>query len=972
MISINMDDVIKVINSCRNYLIAIGAVFLIAVIAVIAVRKLPEAKRKLVRSQTWIGAVLIVAVLINAICFGPMSTMIKLATEGNAILDETAADSEKVCEEIAEEGIVLLKNEGDILPLENTDKLNVFGWASTNPVYGGTGSGAVSDAYHKVDMIEGLENAGFELNQELIDFYAAYKDARYAVEMIEQDWTLPEPAISAYSDGIFENAEEFSDMALFVVARPGGENTDLPTDMTAVVDGSWKEQDATTGYTYFNGTYDDELNAGNDWEDGQHYLELNNRERELLEEICGRFENVIVVVNANNTMELGFIEEYDQIKGAVWCAGAGQTGFNALGSILRGEVNPSGRTPDTFAADLTNTPYYNNIHLNVYDNMEEYQIVTSTWFKDEDVTITPEFVNYVEGIYVGYRYYETAAAEGAINYDEEVVYPFGYGLSYTSFEQKIENVSADMDQISFDVIVTNIGDRAGKDVIEVFYNPPYTNGGIEKATANLVTFAKTDILEPGESQTIEIAYNTEDMASYDSYGNECYVLEAGDYEISINTDSHTIIDSFTYTVNDGIIYDGENPRSTDQTAAENQLQFAEGNVTYLSRKDAFANYAEATKAPESYSMSDEYKEMFLNNGNYDPKDYNDPNDEMPVTGADNGLTLADLRGADYEDERWEKLLDQMTVSEMDTLIALGGYQTAAIDSVGKVSTLDCDGPASINNNFTGESSIGFPSGVMIAATWNADMGYAFGESIGRMADEMDVSGWYAPAMNGHRQAFAGRNFEYYSEDGVLAGIVAANAVQGAAEHGVYAYIKHFVLNDQETGRCSMLCTWAPEQAVREIYLKPFEIAVKEGRAAAVMSSFNYVGPRWASGTPELMQTVLRDEWGFKGLVITDYFGVYGYMNSDQAIRNGTDMCLLNYDAATNHVVDTESATGIQAMRQACKNIMYTIVNSRAYELENLQAGMEAWKKIAIAVDVIVLVGLSVLSITAVRKYNKRK
>lgn len=271
-----MDDVIKVINSCRNYLIAIGAVFLIAVIAVIAVRKLPEAKRKLVRSQTWIGAVLIVAVLINVICFGPMSTMIKLATEGNAILDETAADSEKVCEEIAEEGIVLLKNEGDILPLENTNKLNVFGWASTNPVYGGTGSGAVSDAYHKVDMIEGLENAGFELNQELIDFYTAYKDARYAVEMIEQDWTLPEPAISAYSDGIFENAEEFSDMALFVVARPGGENTDLPTDMTAVVDGSWKEQDATTGYTYFNGTYDDELNAGNDWEDGQHYRYTGN------------------------------------------------------------------------------------------------------------------------------------------------------------------------------------------------------------------------------------------------------------------------------------------------------------------------------------------------------------------------------------------------------------------------------------------------------------------------------------------------------------------------------------------------------------------------------------------------------------------------------------------------------------------------------------------------------------------------
>ena len=342
-----------------------------------------------------------------------------------------------------------------------------------------------------------------------------------------------------------------------------------------------------------------------------------------------------------------------------------------------------------------------------------------------------------------------------------------------------------------------------------------------------------------------------------------------------------------------------------------------------------------------------------------------------LSGAKNDIELADLRGVDYDDAKWDELLDNMTISDMDTVIALGGYQTAAASSVGKIQTIDCDGPASINNNFTGTGSIGFPSAVMIACTWNDEIAMEFGESIGEMADEMGVSGWYAPAMNIHRSAFAGRNFEYYSEDGLLSGKIAANAVVGAEKYGVYAYLKHFALNDQETNRTSMLCTWSNEQAIREIYQKPFEICMKEGKAKAVMSTFNYIGTRWAGGSEELCNTVLRDEWGFQGFVLTDYFGEYGYMNSDQGIRNGTDAMLVAYDTETNHVKDQNSATGVEAMRQACKNIMYTVVNSRAYDAENLETGLMTWQIAAIAADVVLGVGILALEIVAIKRFRKR-
>lgn len=950
MLAINMDDVINVLNSCKPYLIALGVVLALAIVVTVACMKLKKPVKKLVRKEAWIAFLLAVVVIVNLICFIPMSSMISLAMGNGTITDETSDESTALVQEIAEEGIVLLKNDGT-LPLAADSNLNVFGWASTNPCYGGTGSGALSDAYPTVSLLQGLEDAGFNLNTELSDFYTAYRADRPEVGMWAQDWTLPEPTADSYTDEMMANAKEFSDTAMVVITRVGGEGADLPTDVSKV-------------------TYTDNSTEYKDFEAGEHYLQLDRTERDMLDLVCSNFDNVIVVYNGANAMELGFINEYSQIKSAIWCPGTGQSGFEALGEIVAGTVNPSGKTSDTFVADLTATPTWNNFGYFKYDNMDEYAYTSNNFKTGEEETALPSFVNYVDGIYVGYRFYETAAAEGLINYDDTVVYPFGYGLSYTTFTQEMGAISEDNGTISFDVTVTNTGDVAGKDVVEVYYNPPYTNGGIEKASANLIQFEKTEVLQPGDSQTITVSFDAEDMASYDTYGAGCYVLEARDYQISINSDSHNVIDSQTYTVASTVTYDESNPRSTDETAAVNEFAYAEGDVTYLSRADGFANYADATAAPASMSMSDEAKATFLNNSNYNPEDYNNDSDEMPTTGAKNGIKLADLRGVDYDDAQWDSLLDELTISDMDTMIAIGGYQTSAASSVGKIMTVDCDGPASINNNFTGIGSVGFPSAVMIASTWNKNLALKFGESIGKMADEMEVSGWYAPAMNTHRSAFAGRNFEYYSEDGVLSGYMATNAILGAEEYGVYAYMKHFALNDQETNRTEMLCTWANEQSIREIYLKPFEMSVKEGGAKAVMSSFNYIGTQWAGGSSALCNTVLRDEWGFRGFVLTDYFGVYGYMDSDMGIRGGTDCMLVAYDTETNHVTDTTSATGVLAMRQACKNIMYTVVNSRAYDPENLTEGLMNWQIMAIVIDVIFAALIIFLEVLAIKGFKK--
>ena len=950
MISVEMEDVLAVLQLCKPYIIGIIAALVIGIVIMIACRRMSRGKKFLIRGEAAIAMVLAVVVCVNMICFGPMSTLIGLATGNGTLSDETNEEAAEVAEEIMEDGIVLLKNES-LLPLNETKKLNIFGWESINPAYGGAGSGGINDLYDIVSLNQGLENAGFSINQELVDFYNNYGADNPEMSIQKQSWTLPEPPVDTYSDGLIKSAKEYSDVAVVVLSRKAGEgHNDIPMDVSKAA-------------------YDNNSDKYDDFPEGEHYLQLSQTEKDMVDMVCSNFDDVIVIYNGANQFELGFVDEYPQIKSVVWCPGTGNVGFDALGKVFSGEVNPSGKTPDTFIYDMTTAPWWNNGEKIEYTNLADMAVEGMNAGTAQ--VYAPAFTNYVEGIYVGYKYYETAAQEGAIDYDKTVQYPFGYGLSYTEFEQKMGELEEKDGQISVDVEVTNTGDVAGKDVVEVYYKPPYTNGGIEKSSANLIEFAKTDLLQPGESQTVTVTFSIEDMASYDENNAKAYVLEKGDYVISINSDSHTVLDQKTYTADKDVVYKGENKRASDDTAATNVFEDAKGDVTYLSRADHFANYEEATKAPASAELGEPYVSEYHLNSNFDKTTYLNDEDVMPTTGADNGLTLADMRDADYDDPRWEKLLDQLTVDEMANMIAMAGYQTAAMDSVGKVATLDFDGPAAINNNFTGVGSIGFPIEVVVASTWNKELAQAWGECMGKISQEMGAEGWYAPGMNTHRTAFGARNYEYFSEDGVLAGNMGAKAVEGARKYGVYSYIKHFALYE---GNAKMVSVWSNEQAIREIYLKPFEISVKQGGANAVMVSWSFLGDKWTGESSNLMNTVLRDEWGFRGMALTDFFrnNGHGFMNADAALANGVDAMLSTFNGEENNVANSEHPTAVLQMRNACKNVMYTVVSSWAYDGEHEETGMENWKKAGIGIDIVMALFMAGMEVLVIRGYKKRK
>ena len=950
MISVEMEDVLAVLQLCKPYIIGIIAALVIGIVIMIACRRMSRDKRFLIRGEAAIAMVLAVVVCVNMICFGPMSTLIGLATGNGTLSDETNEEAAEVAEEIMEDGIVLLKNES-LLPLNETKKLNIFGWESINPAYGGAGSGGINDLYDIVSLNQGLENAGFSINQKLVDFYNNYGADNPEMSIQKQSWTLPEPPVDTYSDELIKGAKEYSDVVVVVLSRKAGEgHNDIPMDVRKAA-------------------YDNNSDEYDDFPEGEHYLQLSQTERDMVDMVCSNFDNVIVVYNGANQFELGFADEYPQIKSVVWCPGTGNVGFNALGKVFSGEVNPSGKTPDTFIYDMTTAPWWNNAEKTEYTNLADMAVEGMNAGTAQ--VYAPAFTNYVEGIYVGYKYYETAAQEGAIDYDKTVQYPFGYGLSYTEFEQKMGELKEKDGQISVDVEVTNTGDVAGKDVVEVYYKPPYTNGGIEKSSANLIEFAKTDLLQPGESQTVTVTFSIEDMASYDENNAKAYVLEKGDYVISINSDSHTVLDQKTYTADKDVVYKGENKRASDDTAATNVFEDAKGDITYLSRADHFANYEEATAAPASAELGEPYVSEYHLNSNFDKTTYLNDEDVMPTTGADNGLTLADMRDADYDDPRWEKLLDQLTVDEMENMIAMAGYQTAAMDSVGKVATLDFDGPAAINNNFTGVGSIGFPIEVVVASTWNKELAQAWGECMGKISQEMGAEGWYAPGMNTHRTAFGARNYEYFSEDGVLAGNMGAKAVEGARKYGVYSYIKHFALYE---GNAKMVSVWSNEQAIREIYLKPFEISVKQGGANAVMVSWSFLGDKWTGESSNLMNTVLRDEWGFRGMALTDFFrnNGHGFMNADAALANGVDAMLSTFNGEENNVANPEHPTAVLQMRNACKNVMYTVVSSWAYDGEHEETGMENWKKAGIGIDIVIALFMAGMEVLVIRGYKKRK
>ncbi len=951
-VAVSIEDIYSNIYACRWQLILIGAAIAAAIAVSIAVIKLPKAKKSMIRWQSLIAAVLVVAVAVNWICLGTEYSLLnQVLADSSGLTDETKADSLALTKEIAEEGIVLLKNDGDSpLPISKDAKLNVFGWGSTMPVYGGTGSGSVDEST-AVTLLQGLKNAGFILNDELSQFYVDYCADRPVVGMGEVNWTVVQPTMDEYdAANVFEDAKSFSDTALIVITRAGGEGMDLPDVYSS---------DCTYNKTQMGGdvvysTQTDDIDSS------KSYLELTNREIQMVARVTSEFDKVYVVVNSANVMEMGWVDQYD-VDAALWVAGAGVNGFEALGEILSGTVNPSGRTTDTWVYDLRSTPTANNYGNFTYSN--------STQITGSDAN-TAKFVNYVEGIYLGYKFYETAAVEGLIDYDKTVQYPFGYGLSYTTFDQEISNFTDDGKTITMEITVTNTGSAAGKDVAEIYFNPPYTNGGIEKASANLVEFAKTGLIQPGSSEKVTITFDYEDMASYDDLGHGCYVLEKGEYIVSLNTDSHTVVDSRTVTVDADRIYDDshDGKRSSDYVTAVNQFDQARGHVTYLSRKDGFANYDEATAAPSNMEMTAEEMAAYQCKNNFDPAGYDDPNAAMPTTGAKNGLTLADMAGLDYDDPKWNDLLDQITVNEMVNMATDGGFKSTAMPSISSPESVDSDGPAGISSNFNDNKGTAYPCATLIAATWNKDLAYRRGAQIGIECEQLGVTGWYGPGIDIHRTAFSGRNFEYYSEDGTLSDVMGGLEVKGATEKGVMVYVKHFVLNDQETNRTNGVCTWITEQALREIYLKAFESAFKDGKSTAVMAAFNSVGPQWSGSCESLLVNVLREEWGFHGAVITDAMDPLAdfYMDLNRGIRSGLTKGL-SFAADPTLLHDTDKAGTVIALREAAHENLYAQVNSNAMYSEG---GMPTWVKMFIAADVVLLVLLAGAEFLVLRKYKK--
>lgn len=842
-------------------------------------------------------------------------------------VDDTTAASKEITTRIEEEGIVLLENKDNTLPLnvEKNAKVNVFGQSSTAIVYGGAGSGA-SDETDNVTLQEGLKQAGFDVNEDLTKFYEEHKTKKKGQNVFNLkggDYNINEPAPSEYSDKLISDAKKFSDTAIVVFSRNGGEGGDLPMDMASYTGG-----DA-----------------------GKHYLELQSCEQEMLSMVEKNFEHVIVLVNSSNAMELGFLEDKN-VDAALWIGGPGSTGCVAVGEVLGGAINPSGRLVDTYAYDLTTAPaYYNAGDFTYTSNGED---------------TSEHYVEYAEGIYVGYRYYETRYVDNATGkcdedaYGKVVQYPFGYGLSYTSFEQKITHHEVKDGKINIEIEVKNTGKVAGKDVAQVYVTAPYTNGGIEKSFVELEGFAKTGMLEPGKSEKVTVSFDVEDMAAYDYVEQGCYVLEKGTYEIKLMNNAHDVLDSFTYDVEDTIVYNEDNARSSDKTAAVNTFDFVAGDVNYVSRSD-WEGTLPTERVEKKEATAEILDQLNLDNIN---KLYVNPSNEGDkiTTGADNGLTLSDMAGVPYDDEKWDKLLDELSVDEMAKLMGYGGFSTVEIASIDKVATIDIDGPAGLNALTSDISGVQFPSEAVIGSTYNVELVDEMGQTYAQEANAHGVVGLYAPGVNIHRTPFSGRNFEYYSEDPVLNGKLGAAMTRGCNSMGVYCYPKHFALNDQETNR-SGVCVWSNEQAMREIYLKAFEIVVKEGNNHGLMSSYNRIGTVWSGGCKELLTNVLRGEWGFEGAVATDYANAK-LLNADQALMAGGDLMLSTTGATLSDKV-TGSIEGQQKLRQASKNVLYMVVNSRAYT-NPVEMGFPYWILAQVALNIVLML------LVVLRIFKKKK
>ena len=910
-----------------------------------------------------------------------------LAYQADEGYNDTASAIEMgnaVNETITDEGMVLLKNEG-ALPLQEGARVSVFGKNSVDLAYGGSGSGKGS--YVGASTIyDSLTAVGIVYNEALKDFYendSLSGSGRSESPAIENSGVsglaTGETPVVNYGSALRESFSDYSDAALVVFTRIGGEGWDLPRTMEGV-DGARDESD--------------------------HYLQLDQNEADLLEMVCSAgFDHVIVIINAANAMELGFLTDeghyayQEEIDGAILMGLPGTSGVMSLGRILAGEINPSGHLVDTYVSDLTQDPTYFNFGNNVQTGSDNRYVSNKT---DTDYY----FVDYEEGIYVGYRYYETRAlTDGEEWYDSAVVYPFGYGLSYTTFSytllggEALEGAALSREAFTVEVEVENTGDTyAGKAVVQIYASAPYTESGIEKAAKTLVGFAKTELIEPHGRTTVEIEIDPYYLASYDAYdangnGFSGYELEEGMYTFCISTDVHTPVASFTKELREGIRY--EKDPVTD-TAVQNLYSGGDINASdhmlssVLSRSDWNGSFPTSPEANE-FEVSSEFIAALADRTHNNP--LADTYTEMPTTGAalpvidteedENGtvtniyLQLRNLAGADYNDERWEQLLDAVTAEEMNTLILNAAFQTSRIDSIGKPLTTDSDGPVGWANFMVQGFVFGcsYASEVLIAQTWNVDLAYDMGVSVGNeslvVSGGVQYTGWYAPAMNIHRSAFGGRNYEYYSEDPFLSGQMAAQVVVGAKTKGVITYIKHFAVNEQETDRDSNgLVTWLNEQSLREVYLKPFEITVKEGGTLGVMSSFNRIGTRWTGGDYRLLTTILREEWGFKGAVICD-FNSSSYMNTKQMAYAGGDLNLANTPMRTREWADLSSAADVTILRQCTKNILYATANSNAINREIAGYLMPTWQMILLIVDGIIAAGLIVWGVFAIRKAMRK-
>nr|WP_232243115.1 glycoside hydrolase family 3 protein [Paenibacillus sp. GSMTC-2017] len=779
----------------------------------------------------------------------------------------------KIAEEIANEGIVLLKNEDKQLPLQDK-KVNVFGVAALELRYGGGGSGA-GDTSRAVNLFKGLENAGISYNTELHKLYeevgakagvgaGAKTGIVQVVKGMLAGTSTDEPKVDYLTDEAIAQAKAYSENAVIVIASESTEASDATSEQ----------------------------------------LELTANKRALIEKVSKNFKNVTVVVNAGNALELGFVEEYESIKSVLWIGTPGPYGANALGNILAGNVNPSGRITDTYVYDNSSSPASENFGDYKYNNLKY------------------SFLNYQEGIYVGYRFYETFYLNDEAGYKNAVLYPYGHGLSYTDFEWKVLNQSLNEEKIELQVEVKNVGDRAGKDVVQVYYSAPYIAGGIEKSAIELATYAKTSLLEAGQSEVITLSFATEEMASYDMNTEEAYVLDPGTYTVKVARNVHDIVASYDLELAEKKVYRED---KDTKTAYENRFDLADGEITYLSRNDWKGTY------PSDKNISHEAPQYVLDAFS-NKKEAS--KQEMPTVGADNGIKLEDLKGLAFDDPKWDAFMDQFTMDEMIDYVANGAYRTMAVDRLGVPKTLLMDGPAGFSYFFKPVEAASYPSEIVIAATWNNDLAYRMGEAVGKEARAYGIQGWYSPGMNIHRTAQGGRNFEYFSEDPVLSGKMAANMINGAEDQGIIAFMKHFALNDQETNARSGNLIWANEQAIREIYLKPFEITVKDSSPLGAMSSFSIIGTKWAGANSVLLNDILRDEWGFDGFVSSD--AVFGFMKAPDAVVAGNDIMLDIMTPSKNekllHKAYKTDPSGIaNGVRTSVQHVLYTILQTYLFE-----------------------------------------